>query len=196
MKRLLIPFIISIFSFNNHYGQQDPAKKEFYNKDFGWKISIPAGFTSVPPKEWKKMQNKGLEAIEDTYEGEVINQSRTIFVFKNGDFNYMEANWQPFDAEVDGNYDESWQSVNEIVYETYQSQMPGVKLDSSSATASIGGLLFREFEIGISFPNGMRMTTKMFSRLFEEKEFSLNIVYMDDEQGKAMTEAWRKSVFE
>lgn len=48
----------------------------------------------------------------------------------------------------------------------------------------------------IYFPNGMTMHSLMYSRLFDDREFSVNIMYVDERQGKRMIEAWTKSTFE
>ena len=90
---------------------QSSKSKEFFSKDFNWTITIPEDFETVNPEQWKAMQNRGADAIEKTYGEGVENHSNTIFVFKSDQFNYFEANQQPFDPEKDGNYEESFKGV-------------------------------------------------------------------------------------
>lgn len=174
----------------------DAAARTLHNNDFNWTITIPENFTSVSPEEWEKLQNKGAQAIEKTYGEKVENQATTLFVFKNGDYNYLESNYQLFDPEVDGDYRESCRTVSEIVYETFASQIPGAKIDSSTSVESIGGLDFHTFNLVLDLPNGMKIRSMMFSRLFEEKDFAVNITYVDEEAGEKMREAWKNSTFE
>ena len=126
----------------------------------------------------------------------VINQAKTIFVFKNADYNYLESNYQPFDMEVDGDYLESCKNVNEILYETFRTQMPNAVIDSSSNLETISSLDFHTFKMKIDLPNGITMHSFMYSRLFDKKEFSVNIMYVDDKQGQKMVSAWTNSKFE
>lgn len=128
LKCFLFGLIIICQSCN---GQTTP-KKEIYNKDFNWTITIPENFESVSAEEWEKMQNKGADAIEKTYNEEIVNQAKVIFVFKRGQLNYFESNYQPFDTAIDGDYLESCKNVNNILYETFVTQIPGIKIDSIS----------------------------------------------------------------
>ncbi|WP_424963806.1 hypothetical protein [Ekhidna sp.] len=190
---ILYCLILTLFS--NCTSQTKTEAKQLYNEEFKWSIIIPEDFNGVSPSDWKKMQNKGANAIEDTYGEEVINQAKIIFVFKSGDLNYFESNQQPFDESIDGDYLESWGGVNEVLYETFKAQMPGTKLDSSTYTTDISGLTFYTFKMKIDYPNGLTLNTLMYSRLFDEKEFSVNIMYMDEELGERMIQSWESSTF-
>lgn len=177
-------------------GQPKTKPETLYNEDFKWTITIPEDFINVSPEEWAKMRDKGLDAVEKTFGEEVVNQSKVIFVFKNADFNYLEANYQLFNAETDGDYLESCKAVKEILFETFKAQMPNTKIDSVTSIEKISNLDFQTFKIKIYFPNGMTMHSIMYSRLFDDREFSANIMYVDEKQGKRMIEAWTKSTFE
>jgi len=197
MKRsALVVFFAASFVLTSCKTRPDSAAKTLHNNDFNWTITIPENFTSVSPEAWEKLQNKGAQAIEKTYGEKVENQSTTIFVFKNGDYNYLESNYQLFDPEVDGDYRESCRTVNEIVYETFVSQIPRAKIDSATSVERIGGLDFHSFKLVLDLPNGMKIRSMMYSRLFEEKDFAVNITYVDDEAGEKMREAWLSSTFE
>ena len=191
LKYLLICLTIIFQSCN---GQTTP-KKEIYNKDFNWTITIPENFQNVSAEEWEKMQNKGADAIEKTYDEKVINQSRTIFVFKNDQLNYFESNYQPFDTAIDGDYFESCKNVNNMLYETFITQLPDIKIDSVSTIEKIDNLEFQLFKMKVEYPNKMVLNVLMYSRLFDKKEFSVNIMYVDNNKGKQMLESWRKSKF-
>jgi hypothetical protein len=201
MSKLLTAWIVLSIPFASLNGQsqnESPANqpKTFYSSDFKWTIGIPDGFDHVDPSEWEKLQGRGLKAVEDTYGQEVVNQARTIFVFKSGNYNYLESNDQPYDVAVDGNYDESCKAVREIVYETFKNQIPNAKIDSASFIEKIDGLPFHALSVKIQFPNGMVMNAMLYSRLFNTREFSLNIMYTDEKAGKVMMDAWRNSRFE
>jgi hypothetical protein len=193
MNKILGISIVALFIFQNCKLQVN--KQEIYNKDFEWKISIPENFENVSPKQWKKMQNKGVDAIEKTYDTTIENIAKTIFVFKMNEFNYFESNYQPFDTEIDGEYLESCKNVNELLYGTFAAQMPETKVDTASTTETIDDLVFQKFKVKVQYPNGMILNLIMFSRLFDKKEFTVNIMYVDKEKGEIMLDAWRKSTF-
>jgi hypothetical protein len=188
-------FLIGLtFIFQSCNGQTTP-KKEIYNKDFNWTITIPENFENVSAEEWAKMQNKGADAIEKTYNEEVVNQAKTIFVFKSDQLNYFESNYQPFDTAIDGDYLESCKNVNNMLYETFITQMPDIKIDSTSTVEKIDNLEFQTFKMKIEYPNKMTMNVLMFSRLFDKKEFTVNIMYVDKKKGEQMLDSWKKSKF-
>jgi hypothetical protein len=124
MKHSFVNSLLFLLLLSGCTGKTKP--KTLYNEDFKWTITIPENFVNVSPQEWTKMQNKGLDAVEDTYGEDVINQSKLIFVFKNADFNYMESNYQPFDVEENPDYIESCKEVNEILFETFKTHRVNV----------------------------------------------------------------------
>ena len=196
MNKFKITCIIIFLGFNSCKSQTESNPKIIHNKDFNWTITIPENFNSINENEWNKTQQKGKDAIEKTFGEEIINQATTIFTFKNGQFNNFEANYQPYDIEIDGNYLETYNDVNEILYQTFETQIPQAKLDSISSTQKISGLEFQRFDVIVDFPNGMKMKTIGFSRLFDKKEFTVNITAVDERIGKQMLDAFLNSKFE
>ncbi len=193
--RTVYHFIICLtIIFQNCAGQTNP-KKEIYNKDFNWTITIPENFDTVSAEQWAKMQNKGADAIEKTYDEKVVNRAKTIFVFKSDQLNYFESNYQPFDTTTDGNYLESCKNVNEMLYQTFVTQMQGIKIDTTTSTEKIDNLEFQTLKMRVTYPNNMVMNVLMFSRLFDKKEFSINIMYVDKLKGELMLNSWKKSKF-
>lgn len=170
-------------------------KKEFYNDMFKWSITIPENFTSVEPAEWERLQNRGAAAVERTYDQKVVNRAVTIFVFKSDRLNYFESNYQPFDVAGKDDYIGSFRSTNQILYGTFKAQMPNARLDSASSQETINGLTFQAFKVAIHFPNDMVMDCWMYSRLFGNKEFSVNIMTVDKEKQRLLMEVWKQSTF-
>jgi hypothetical protein len=191
-KQLILVGLIIFFQSCN--GQKTP-KQEFHNKVFNWKITIPENFVAVSSEDWAKMQNKGVDAIEKTYEGEVTNQSKNIFVFKSDQLNYFESNHQPFDPSVDGDFLQSCKAVDEILYETFKAQMPGVNIDTARTVEKVDNLEFHTLTMKVEYPNKMVLNVLMFNRLFGKQEFTVNIMYVDKVKGKKMLDAWKESKF-
>jgi len=171
-------------------------KKTIYNKDFNWTIVIPAGFDTVSAEKWAAMQNRGTEAIEKTIGEGIENHSKNIFVFSSDQFNYFESVYQIFDSSEAGNYDQTFQDVNKVLYGTFEAQMPGTKLDSSSSMETVSGLEFHKFKTTIGLPQNKELIFLMYSRMFGNKEFTVNIMTMDRAKEKELLESWKNSKFE
>ena len=174
---------------------KETPKNEIFNPDFKWTITIPENFQNVNPDEWKKMQDKGTEAVEKTYDGKVENTAKTIFVFKSDNFNYFESNSQPFDPAVDGDYSVSCRNVNNTFYGTVQAQIPGAQMDTLTTEETIGGLKFHKYTVTINLPNKMIMEYLMYSRLFDKTELTVNIITSDKAKQKVLLDAWNNSKF-
>ena len=68
-------------------------------------------------------------------------------------------------------------------------------IDSASTVELVDNLEFQKFKIKIELPNKMVLNLVMFSRLFNKKELSVNIMYVDNEKGTQMLNAWKNSKF-
>lgn len=194
MKRffLLVIFIVAIF--HSCPAQSGSTPTVIYDKDFKWTIEIPQGFESVSAEQWAKLQNRGAEAIEKTYDAKVENNAKTIFVFQSDQFNYFESNYQPFDT-TEGNYLDNFKKVNDLLYGTFEAQLPKAKLDSVSSSEIIDGKLFQTFEVTITIADNFALKWIMYSRLFGKKEFTVNIMTANKEKRETLLKAWRNSKF-
>lgn len=194
MKTFTFFFIFLALTLQGCVGQSIP-KREVYNKDFNWTITIPEDFENVSVKEWKKMQNRGAQAIEQTINEEVINETKTIFVFKSDQLNYFESSYETFDTSTDGDYLTACKSVIEVLYQTFMNQMPGINIDTSSTVETIDNLQFQCFKLKVLYPNQVTLNALMYCRLFDKQDLTVNIIYVDPKKGKAMLDALKKSKF-
>ena len=196
MRIFKIFYLVLLIGFQSCNSQTKSNPKTVTIEEFNWTVTIPENFTAIEESEWNETEQKGQDAVEKTIGEEIINQAVTLFTYKNGQFNNFEANWQPFDVEIDGEYLEACSEVNRILYQTFETQMPKAKLDSISSTKKINGLEFQRFDVTIDFPNGIKMKSISFSRLFNKKEFTTNITFVDEKIGKIMLDAFLNSKFE
>jgi hypothetical protein len=186
MKKRL--FLLSIIGFLILTSCNKKEVRVIENDDFKWTITIPKNFKELSESEWDKVEDKGMETFESVYGEEVENRATTIFAYKNGKFQTFESNYQIHDLETDGDYFKSNREVNQIMYETFEQTIPNATLDSISSKQMIDGIEFDRFEININFPNGIEMTTVGYSRLFNDKDFTINIVYTKESVGKELIE--------
>lgn len=192
MKTQKIVYLLLIITFLSCNSDSETLKIE----EFNWTVSIPENFEPINKEEWNKTLNKGINAIENTFDEKVENNAVTLFTYKNGQYNNFEANWQPFDVEIDGAYLDTYAEINKMLYQTYENQIPDAKLDSVSSIQNVSGLEFHRFDVNIEYPNGIKMKTIGFSRLFDKKEFTMNITAVDKTIEQQMLDAFLSSKFE
>ncbi len=194
MKKLSYIFFVLFMVLQGCKPQATP-KQEVYNEDFKWKITIPENFKQLDTAEQERILNKGRHALKQTMGGEVSDESKRIFMFRNDRFNYFESNYQLLEPEESGDYPAHCGTMEDLLYETFKTQMPDMKIDTSKTVETIDGLEFRVLKIRMGIANGFIYNMWMFSRLFDTRDFTMTISYSDEAKGTQMLNAWRKSTF-
>lgn len=196
LKHLIRLCFFLVFAFQQGNCQSSNVSDTLNITEFKWTVVVPENFQPVNQEDWNKELQKGMDLLEDTYDEEIENQSVTLFIYKNGQFNTFEANWQPYDVQVDGDYMETYADVNKVIYKAFEEQLVGTKLDSLTTVQDVSGLQFNRFDVALDFPNGMKLKAISFSRLFDKKELTLNITYIDEKLGEKVMEAFLNSKFD
>lgn len=191
MKGLKRTILLLLFA----YGYMSLAAQSVTVEQFGWTIQIPEGFEEFDPQIWEKHKKKGEQMIEDTFQEDIENLSKTLLVFRKGDANFIEANYQPFELEAGETYEEINKDVTSAIFQTFETQMPNVKKDSTSSIAMIGGLEFTVFEINLNFSEVTTMKFLMYSRLFGDQELTINLMFIDEKEGEKLLTSWKNSTF-
>lgn len=171
----------------------ETAEIKMYDKHFNWSVTIPENFEAIDAAELSKMQQKGTQAIEKTYDELITDNTTPIFNFKNGKFNIFEAKRQTYE-EIE-NYTETNKEIGNMIYATFKAQMPDAKIDTIFGFEQIDNLEFHVFKLEIIYPNKMKLKGVMYSRLFGNEELAVNITYIDSTLGNAMLNAWKNSKF-
>lgn len=187
--------IIALFFYNQCFGQSQNGKK-IYNEEFKWTIFIPEGYDEISAEDWQAHQQTGIEMLEEEYEEEIVNETTIIFVFSNGELNYFESIYQPFDEEIDGDFIRTFDDVNKMLIQAMESQIPDTKVESRRSTQMVDGLLFQTSKMKVIYPNNFVLYSEMYSRIFGKKEFSVNIIFLEEEKGNQMRAAFLNSKFE
>ncbi|WP_372773336.1 hypothetical protein [Mangrovibacterium sp.] len=184
------PILFAIFLFPTFtWAQTKLESPSFYSPEFNWKIQIPPGFEEIEPAIWDLKKN-ATDSIAPA------KQPQTILVFKSNDYHYFESNWQLYNKDEQGEFKVHCQSVANQLYQTFEEQIPDAKIDTASSVQTVGSLEFQKFVFKMTLPNGIALYSYMFSHLFDNKEFSANLFYVNEEQGALLMEAWLYSKFE
>jgi len=176
---------------------QQKKAQVFYNEIFKWKITIPDGLKEKNPEELDKSRKLGNQAIEDTYGEKNDDSAISIFAFENEKFEGIDAIYEAFDTEINGDFFENCKLVNELIYTTLITQISvPIVIDTLTTIEQIDHLDFYVFKMNITYPNNSIFNWLMYSRLFNKQLFRVTITFIDEELGNQMLDAWKNSTFE
>lgn len=150
----------------------------FSDSTSGWTTRYPKSWTVLSAQEIASMEGRGEEAIEDAAGEEIVYSHRNLLWLKKDNFNSMTSNYQPFDPEADGPYEETEKMTTDVLETTYQQQ--GVDFESTTGTKMIDGLAFTTWEVTIFGPGRTDtiMSQVMYQRLINNRTALLiNINY-------------------
>jgi type IV secretory pathway VirD2 relaxase len=199
MKKTLSFIVASILITQICNGQDTTKRNEFYNKEFKWKILVPEGFDTMSAEQYEALQKQGVKDLEKTINGKIDGVAKRICAYKskNSIFNYFEANQQFFDMKTNGDFFAQCKGDDDEVYDTFKRQLfNNTKIDTTISNETIDGLVFRKFKLQISFDNERALNMYIYSMLFDNKEFTVVIEYLNKTKGDLILNAWRNSKFE
>ena len=160
---------VCIFFFNAGFSQEKPVTLNF--KEFGWTISIPAGYA--------KMQT---------------GQQDMLLAYEKDQSHNIQAYWEDFDEAVDGNYVAALRSAKKNVEDAVNEQLPGSGVTSESEE-TIGNKKFAVFTTKVTLDPTFSIYTVTYARIFGKKALSINLTFADELEGKKLIEVVRKSEF-
>lgn len=195
MKKLSLFFLLAISLFSGCSAQDSTKKNELVISDFNWKIKIPALLISENKDEWKKAQYRGKKGIEDTYNIELKNKVKTIFIFKSQDQSFFEATSEKFNLEMASDYVATCKRMNDIFYNSITTQVPDAKVDTLQTVETIDNIQFQTLTSKMSFPNGLIKNAIMFRHLFTDTELTVSVMFSNEQTGRQIIEAFKKSSF-
>ncbi len=168
----------------------------FYeSKEIGWQIEIPKDWKVIAKDKVEANDEKGKEAIEKSTGQEIDTKSlKHLISFQKDQFNIFASTSQPYKEETPGEYQESNQALNAILYHTFADQ--GIKVDTSSGYEKVQGLEFNKFCTTVYDKNGNVILNQiLFSRLINGHDFGVNINYNNEQDKETLLNAFYNSRF-
>lgn len=108
-----------------------------------------------------------------------MSRTKTVFAVAKKD-NYFYSTLTPFVEEQVDDYARTKVNSKKLIYQTFQSLVPGGPIDTSSMKVMVGGLEFEEFKSHIKIGNA-NITCIMLWRLYKGYDFGICYMYMDEE---------------
>lgn len=147
----------------------------------GWSTQYLSSTHLMTPDEIATIEGRGQDAIESSIDQELdILRHRNLIWLRKDLFNSMTSNVQPFDAAIDGDYEEVQTGILEIIKQTYSDQ--GIQFDIKTEKTKIDGLEFNAAYITLYAPDRSKVLLNqiIYDRLIEGKLIlTININYND-----------------
>jgi len=199
IKLLFIGISLSIISCgqidSNKQIDEGKVENETYtSQEIGWTIQIPKGWTVISKDKIEVIKEKGLNAIEEVAGKVDCSGLKHLISFQKNQFNIFQSTSEPFKLEYKGEWEEDNKKLNEVIHAAYVNQ--GIKVDTSSTKAIIGGLDFELFKCTVYGPDGKAILfQELYSRRINGYDFGVNINYNNETNKEQMMEVWKKSKF-
>jgi hypothetical protein len=189
-------FLLAVFSLLTIEGFCQDKDRQFYFKEVGWAVALPAAFKVLDSAAEAAMNEKGKQVLESAVDGEVdLSSTITLFSATLDIYNYFNATLTPFDPDADGDWSENNAFVKKAVMEAFAQNIKDAKLDSSSSKTTIDGLSFDKFEVTASIGGKTLFTTVILSKFYKGYDFGISYLYMDEKTGKIIMDILSGSTF-
>lgn len=188
---LILVFLGTLFSCS-------PKRSEsLYFDEVGWQVTTPEGWKVLSEEEVIKINDMGAKLIQDTFEMDEIDMdnNKVLLALKKNMFNMVMATIEPFNLEIDGDWYENFEQVQNVMVETLE--MPGVQVDiSETITQSFGGVDFQTYSLSLKGPNNKALLNQItFGTLINGYDFSISVTYNSDENKQEIITMLEQSKF-
>ena len=195
MKKLFITLSILAFILSG-CNRRMPAG-EFYDRMFGWRITIPEGFDKESSRSLERNTENSRQMFENTF-GEKIEATPMqilSLISREGGFNRISALYAGyFNPLLHGCFSENVRNVNVITYEMLSTQWQGWTFDTLTTIEQIDGFDFYVLKVKATNQDDI-LNVLSYRRLFGTKMFTFSISYTNEEIGQQILDAWRNSTF-
>ena len=176
---------------------QSELNTVYFDKEFNWTIKLPKEYKKISYSEWTSKVEDGGSAIERNNDVTFENKTKPIFIFKIDSQNYFESTKMQYDTNKDGELKDYLREYNQIQFNTFKSERPDLKIDTLTTNINIDELTFEKHEMNVSYKNSTNTIIKIinYDRIFDEKLFSINVIYNDEKIGSKLIKEIESSKF-
>lgn len=175
---------------------EPPKPVTFADDEIGWTVTYPDTMKRLDAAEIAKLENSGEEILEDAAGGEIEKNHRNLLYLKSDETNSFTSAVQPFDAEVDGDYDETREALFDVIVEAYEGI--GLPVEHERGEETIDGLTFHTLTVRLYKPGKEEvvMNQVAYDRLLGGKHsFMISINWNNAELKTVFEEVVRSSKF-
>lgn len=192
---LLLCLIILVACNSSAPKEEKQRTAHYTSKELGWTIEIPTGYRLISKAKIQVNDQKGKEAIDEVYDGNVNTDSlKHLVSFQKNQLNIFDSTIEPYVEKQVGEYEANNQAIKKLLFDTYRNQK--IKIDTLSGKETIQGYRFNAFYIKVYGPSGaVLMHQVMYSTLLKGYDFGVNINYNNEEDKKVLMDVFKNSKF-
>lgn len=172
--------------------------KNFYFKEIGWSLVLPATFHVNDTETDKKLQDKGIETLENGNDLKVgdISALKDLISASKGEFEYINATIRPISKAEEKQYQRSIDSVKLMLYKALEAKAPSAKIDTLTKIDTLNGLIFDKFEMTITMNGTKLLTMIVMSKAYKGYDFGITYVYLNRKTKEEIENMLVQSKFE
>lgn len=176
------------------YAQNSTNPIHIVDKELGFKMDLPRGFTKMDSKEVGAALQMGKKQIDKIYDTDFNINGLEPNLFKKDDNNYFIINIKDFPDSEEA-YQKEVAKYNRLMYTTYQKSFPNAELTEFTETKKIGNVVFTKYSLKAVVSKALTMKVFNFNSLYKGKDVTLAAVYVDDEVGQEILKAVESASF-
>ena len=202
-RRFRLPLLALLFLAGCDASQSQPASVaegtltdgRYHNAALGWSMTLPSGWTVMPPEDIRKFTGRGREIVEKSVGGTIEENQVDLLYLRGTRQSAFTSARQPFD-ESDGPYSEQQEALFEVVTQAYGTA--GIPTRVERRQETIGGVTFELLHISMRSREGDREVAQqyMYDALFGKQSLTVSVTAGDAAEREAGLRAWRASTFE
>lgn len=192
LKTLFISFFF--FQISLVFGQSTQNPIHIVDKELGFKMDLPRGFTKMDSKEVGAALQMGKKQIDKIYDTDFNINGLEPNLFKKDDNNYFIINIKDFPDSEEA-YQKEVAKFNRLMYTTYQKSFSNAELTEFTETKKIGNVVFTKYSLKAVVSKALTMKVFNFNSLYKGKDVTLAAVYVDDEVGQEILKAVESASF-
>jgi hypothetical protein len=159
---------------------QTVEKKHIY-PEVGWTVTIPDDFKTMDSSDNAALNAKGQKAMEESNNLKVdMSQTKTFFSAIKAPHNYFSATITAYNPSKDGDFNIAIQNLKDLTYNTFKTQIPNSKIDSSSSQATIDGISFYKYLITVRTDSKDLFSMVILVKYYKDYDFTISYLYADE----------------
>lgn len=177
---------------------QADSLKQYYFKEIGWRISLPARLEMMDEAARERLNKKGTNSL---LAGNGLDTSIQIAKYQNliairpDMLNYMGAEIKATDKKIDAGWNNLQQTLSEMITKSFEAKK--TKVDTLTTWERVSGVKFRCFTAGIHMGSDI-LVMKMYATILNGYDAGITFCYMNGYEtlGKQLLGYFKASRFE
>lgn len=168
----------------------------YYNKEIGWTMKIPEGWSINPKQDLEERSKKAKHLIKESTEtnADISKLKRLLSIQKNSN-HIFESSIETYKFDSKEKWKDNINRNRKIIYDSYK--FYGIKIDTSSSIEVIDNLEFDVFHIELEGLNKQNQKSylDLYVKYLNGFEFIVGLNYLNEKEKNEIKEAWKNSKF-